>query len=86
MTSREIIIKLVDDKLITGEEAFTLINDICKQEMYDVWKTLESSKVNTTPNITWTTNGKYDAGPYPIKSTLGDSAASTATTYTVKSV
>jgi hypothetical protein len=52
MTSREIIIKLVDDKLITGEEAFTLINDICKQEMYDVWKTLESSKVNTTPNIT----------------------------------
>ena len=83
MTSREIIIKLVDDKLITGEEAFTLINDICKQEMYDVWKTLESSKVNTTPNITWTYDKLYDSGPY---STSGNSAASTGTTYAVKSV
>ena len=86
MTSREIIIKLVDDKLITGEEAFTLINDICKQEMYDVWKTLESSKVNTTPNITWTGSGWLDSSPYTIKSTSSNSAASTGTTYAVKSV
>lgn len=84
MTSREIIIKLVDDKLITGEEAFTLINDICKQEMYDVWKTLDASKINTTPNLTWTTGGLYDSSPYTIKATSGNSAASTA--YTVKSV
>lgn len=84
MTSREIIIKLVDDKLITGEEAFTLINDICKQEMYDVWKTLESSKINNTPNMTWT-SGLFDSSPYTIKATSGNSAASTGT-YTVKSV
>ena len=86
MTSREIIIKLVDDKLITGEEAFTLINDICKQEMYDVWKTLESSKVNTTPNITWTYDKLYDSSTSAIKSISGNSAATTGTTYTVKSV
>jgi hypothetical protein len=54
--------------------------------MYDVWKTLESSKVNTTPNITWTGSGWLDSSPYTIKSTSGNSAASTGTTYAVKSV
>ena len=82
MTSREIVERLINEHVINGEEAFTLINDICKNEMYDVWKTLEGSKINTTtPNITWT----YNSDPYMIKSTSGNSTASAAT-YTVKSV
>lgn len=89
MTSREIVERLINQHVINGEEAFTLINDICKNEMYDVWKTLEGSKINTTtPNITWT----YNSDPYTISSQLaqlsstsGNSTASAAT-YTVKSV
>ena len=53
MTSREIVERLINEHIINGEEAFTLINDICKNEMYDVWKTLEGSK--TYPNLTWQT-------------------------------
>lgn len=78
MTSREIIIKLVDSKVISGEEAFTLINDICKQEMYDVWKTLESSKTsessktNISPHLTWT----YDPNIYTVTALSGSSGPS----------
>ena len=41
LTSRQIIIKLIDDKIITGEEAFTLINDIIQAEMVETYKVLE---------------------------------------------
>ena len=50
MTSREIVERLINEHVINGEEAFTLINDICKNEMYDVWKTLEGSKVTFNPS------------------------------------
>ena len=41
LTSRQIIIKLIDNKIITGEEAFTLINDIIQAEMVETYKVLE---------------------------------------------
>ena len=50
MTSREIVERLINEHVINGEEAFTLINDICKNEIYDVWKTLEGSKVTFNPS------------------------------------
>ena len=55
MTSREIVQRLIDDHIINGEEAFTLINDICKNEIYDVWKTLEGTKQGST----WYYNPTY---------------------------
>jgi len=41
LTSRQIIIKLIDEKIINGEEAFTLINDIIQAEMVETYKVLE---------------------------------------------
>jgi hypothetical protein len=35
MTSREIIIELIDKQIINGQEAFTLINDLLKAEMLE---------------------------------------------------
>ena len=75
MTSREIVQRLIDDHIINGEEAFTLINDICKNEMYDVWKTLEgNNKQNlwsgfvypsssTTISPTWTSASTITTDP-----------------------
>ena len=41
MTSKEIVIKLIDNKLITGEEAYVLLNDLFKAEMVAVNETLK---------------------------------------------
>lgn len=46
MTSKEIITRLIDEKLINGEEAYTLINDVIIAEVVDSIKTLNSN-VNT---------------------------------------
>lgn len=54
LTSRQIIIKLIDDKIITGEEAFTLINDIIQAEMVETYKVLEKKDTEKS-NYTWTT-------------------------------
>ena len=56
LTSRQIIIKLIDNKIITGEEAFTLINDIIQAEMVETYKVLEkkdSEKSSQTWNSDW---------------------------------
>ena len=56
LTSRQIIIKLIDDKIITGEEAFTLINDIIQAEMVETYKVLEkkdTEKSSQTWNGNW---------------------------------
>ena len=56
LTSRQIIIKLIDNKIITGEEAFTLINDIIQAEMVETYKVLEkkdSEKSSQTWNNDW---------------------------------
>lgn len=52
LTSRQIIIKLIDNKIITGEEAFTLINDIIQAEMVETYKVLEK-KDDEKSNYTW---------------------------------
>lgn len=83
MTSREIVERLINEHVINGEEAFTLINDICKNEMYDVWKTLEGSKVTFNPS-TWT-SVKYDPTPYSIANS-NDVATACSSAYTVKGV
>ena len=69
MTSREIIIDLIDKKIINGEQAFTLINDLLKAEMLEAWETLNASKQNSKSNFTddfnkiWvTTNPPYSSG------------------------
>lgn len=41
MTSKEIVIKLIDNTLITGEEAYVLLNDLFKAEMVAVNETLK---------------------------------------------
>ena len=44
MTSREIVIDLIDKGLITGEQAFTLINDIVAAEIKEALEIIEKSK------------------------------------------
>lgn len=46
MTSREIVIDLIDKGLITGEQAFTLINDIVAAEIKEAIEILNESKKN----------------------------------------
>ena len=51
LTSRQIIIKLIDEKIITGEEAFTLINDIIQAEMVETYKVLEKKDAEKSDYI-----------------------------------
>lgn len=46
MTSREIIIDLINKQIINGQDAFTLINDLLKAELLEAWDTLNASKEN----------------------------------------
>ena len=50
MTSREIIIDLINRQIINGEQAFTLINDLLKSEMMEAWKILDESKKSSKKN------------------------------------
>ena len=52
MTSREIVIKLIDDHLIDGEQAFTLINDLVQSELVDSMKVL--TDCNSKKDDLWT--------------------------------
>lgn len=51
MTSREIIIDLIDKQIINGQDAFTLINDLLKAEMLEAWETLNASKQSGKPSL-----------------------------------
>ena len=72
MTSREIIIDLIDKKIVNGEQAFTLINDLLKAEMLEAWETLNASKQNNKSSLTnddfnkiWVAaNPPYSSGTY----------------------
>lgn len=76
MTSREIIIDLIDKQIINGQDAFTLINDLLKAEMLEAWETLNASKQNGKSNLTDDFNKIWvQASPY----TTGYSSASTLT-------
>lgn len=74
MTSKEIIIKLIDEKKINGEEAYIIINDVLQSEMLETYKALENKKNSdifkdiypkqyTTPTwiggLSTTSNGTY---------------------------
>ena len=52
MTSREIIIELIDKQIINGQEAFTLINDLLKAELLEAWDTLNASKEKSSSRLT----------------------------------
>ena len=69
MTSREIIINLIDKGVINGEQAAILFNDIFQSEILESWKALNNKGNHdltkdvfhyndkiwvTAPNITWT--------------------------------
>ena len=47
MSSREIIIRLINEHLVSGEEAFILINDIVASEMQEALELLNESKKET---------------------------------------
>lgn len=83
MTSREIIIKLIDDQLIGGEEAYVLLNDIFKAEMVAVNETLKEanknssidwSKINIEPSWLYSPSS---TGTYSISSTGIDACTTT---------
>lgn len=74
MSSREIVQRLIDEKLLSGEEAFTLINDLCKAEMLDTWQMLEGKNKNSSSYISG--GVKINNTPYTISS-VGDSSATT---------
>ena len=54
MTSQQIIIRLIDEKLINGEEAYTLLNDILKGEIVNCWETLNENSDKTAKSISVT--------------------------------
>ena len=74
MTSKDIIIKLIDEKKINGEEAYVLLNDIFQSEMLETYKALENKKnsdlfkgiavapYTSVPNITWTGGSNTSTG------------------------
>ena len=70
MTSREIIIDLIDKQIINGQDAFTLINDLLKAELLEAWETLNASKQNGKLNLTddfnkiWVAANPYSTSAY----------------------
>ena len=79
MTSREIIIDLIDKKIINGEQAFTLINDLLKAEMLEAWETLNASKQNSKSGFTNDDFNKVWIAANPPYSTNTYGTALTAT-------
>ena len=64
MTSREIIIDLIDRQIIDGEKAFILINDLLQSEMMEAWKVLDDSKkASKKNNLDWLQVQPF-SGPY----------------------
>jgi hypothetical protein len=47
MTSKDIVTRLIDEKLISGEEAYTLINDLVQAEMVATMKLLKEGDVKS---------------------------------------
>ncbi len=85
MTSREIVIDLIDKGLITGEQAFTLINDIVAAEIKEALEIIEKSNKNQSNcfqlvdlNQPWTisTNPTWTYSP-----TITSSSGTTCDTY-----
>ena len=51
MTSKDIIIKLIDNNYITGEEAYVLLNDVLKGEMVAVNESLRFNTPSRSPSV-----------------------------------
>lgn len=89
MTSKEIIIKLIDEKKINGEEAYIIINDVIQSEMLETYKALENKKnsdifkdiypkpYTTTANTTWIGGLNTSSGTYGFDNCVGSSATKT---------
>ena len=78
-TSREIIIKLIDEKKITGEEAVILLNDIIVSELCEAQKVLDLCKPKEpklydlkTNNTSWVINTLGNS-TYDVAATSGSS-------------
>lgn len=72
MTSKQIIVKLIDNHTLTGEEAYILINDVLKDEIVAVNETLKDA--SGWPHIgSISSIGNYDVS--------GLTTAVTTTTY-----
>lgn len=83
MTSREIVIDLIDKGLITGEQAFTLINDIVAAEIKEALEILNESKknldnnwLNTQINKDWLTVSSNPTWTYVPTSTCATTLTS----------
>lgn len=81
MTSREIIIDLIDKKIINGEQAFTLINDLLKAEMLEAWETLNASKQNNN-NLGLSDLNKIWVNSSPYSTTISGTYSNAALTGT----
>lgn len=81
MTSREIIIDLIDKDKITGEQAYVLLNDIFKAEMVAVNETLKESKKYSGTDPVW-------IGGYGLTGTssIGNLASNVAATTSMSSI
>ena len=97
MTGKEIIIRLIDEKAITGEEAYVLLNAILQSELMDAWKVLDESKKSSKKNnLEWAPfTGPLTTSPYttttgitwtggPSGPTLLNANACSSDTYTTK--
>ena len=64
-TAKEIIIRLINEKVINGEEAYVLLNAILQSEMMEAWKVLDESKKSSKKNnLDWLQVQPYTSGPY----------------------
>ena len=79
MTSREIVIDLIDKGLITGEQAFTLINDIVAAEIKEAIEVLNESKKNWS-SIRLGTQGTTSSEPWTPSWTYRPTTTSTTST------
>ena len=77
MTSKEIIVKLIDGNLITGEEAYVLMNDVLKGEMVAANEILRGMDRNS--NIypsSWATTYSYNSNSGIASNTSASALAS----------
>ena len=81
MTSREIIIDLIDKQIINGQDAFTLINDLLKAELLEAWETLNTSKEsrNSSRVTISDLSSVWNSNPAYTISTCGDTGYTTST-------
>lgn len=63
MTSREIVIGLIDKGAIDGKQAATLLNDIYQSELLESWKALNNKENHDLAKDMLKDNGGYWVSP-----------------------